>query len=526
MADTPDTPDTPDAPDTPPTDRADATDTTADATDTTAAATTSAAPPPVSGVQFPADPSGTRSTGSLAKEVVSEALAAIDPAARQRVLAITNWRKAYIAPFVEMVACGVRSDDQYKRVCATALEALQSRMVAVVDGTEIPMRDYLATVPPAFVPATQELVGTAAAVPELRIPVGGQELAGPALAGQIERWRAAGVLEPSAAEALLAVQAHPEWLRLPGREMVVLGLGSEMGPATKLLEWGATVLGVDLPTSKVWDRLDPATFAGTLRFPLVDGMPGLDLLHQLPEARAWIAAAASAPATLGTYVYADGGTHVRLSSASDALAAALMDDGTANALAYLSTPMDVFIVPGDVREESNARFARQSRLRDVRGLLGRLTMGRGFARNYPVGAGPAVHDALVSQQGPNYTLAKRVQRWRAVAELDKGRTVSINVAPATRTASVMKNKALAAVYDGADRFAIEVFHPDTSEALLAALLAYDLNNPVPQVEHFWQYESLGAATGGLWRNPYLPRTALPAAAAVGLARRAGKRRSH
>ena len=486
--------------------------------DTTAS---SDAPHAVAGVQFPADPSGTRSTGSLAKEVVSEALSAIDPGARARVMGVKNWRKAYIAPFVEMVACGVHSDEDYKKVCATALDALQSHMVAVVDGTEIPMKDYLSTVEPAFVPDTEEIAGTAQKATELTIPVGGKELSGAALAGQIEQWRAAGVVEPSTADALLAVQAHPEWLSLPGREMVVLGLGSEMGPANVLLRWGATVLGVDLPSSKVWERMRSGSFAGTLRIPIVDGKPGLDLLRQLPEAKAWISAAAQAPVTIGTYLYADGGTHVRLSSASDALAAALMEDGTANALAYLSTPMDAFVVPDEVRAESNRRFARQSKLTDVRGVLGRLSMGRGFARNYPTGAGPTVHDALVPQQGPNYTLAKRVQRWRAVGELDKGRTVSINLAPATRTVSVMKNKALAAVYKGADKFGIEIFDPETSQALLAALLVYDLNNPLPTVEHFWEYESLDATSGGLWRNPYLPRTALPAAAVVGLAR--GKR---
>lgn len=476
------------------------------------------APRPVSGVQFPADPSGTRSTGSLAKEVVSEALAAIDPAARERVLGVSNWRKAYLAPFVEMIACGVDSDEDYKTVCHTALEELQSKMVAVVGDREIPMKDYLGTVEAGFVPETEEIRGSGAAATQLEIPVDGKTLSGAALAGQIERWRNDGVIEPSTAEALLAVQANPEWLSLPGREMVVLGLGSEMGPGRKLLEWGATVLGVDLPGSKVWDSVRGGDFAGTLRLPVVDGKPGIDLLAQLPEAKAWISTAAQAPVTMGTYLYADGGTHVRLSSASDALAAALLDDGTANALAYLSTPMDVFVVPGDVRAESNERFAKQSKLTDVRGLLGRASLGRGFVRNYPVGQGPAVHDALVPQQGPNYTLAKRVQRWRAVEELAQGRTVSINVAPATRTVSVMKNKALAAVYKGAYKFDIQIFDPETSQALLAALLAYDLNNPLPQVEHLWEYESLDATSGGLWRNPYLPRTAMPAVAAYGLVR--------
>ncbi|HHX84875.1 MAG TPA: hypothetical protein GX694_06025, partial [Actinomycetales bacterium] len=36
---------------------------------------------PTTGVQFPAGPDGNRSTGSLAKDVVAEALATVDPAA-------------------------------------------------------------------------------------------------------------------------------------------------------------------------------------------------------------------------------------------------------------------------------------------------------------------------------------------------------------------------------------------------------------------------------------------------------------
>ena len=130
-----------------------------------------------------------------------------------------------------------------------------------------------------------------------------------------------------------------------------------------------------------------------------------------------------------------------------------------------------------------------------------------------------MHDALVPQQGPNYTLAKRVQRWRATTAFADGHTVSVNVAPATDTHSVTKNKILAATYKGAYAFGIEIFAPDTSAALLAALMVHDLNVGRPQVDVQWQHESSGAASGGLWRQPYLPRTALPVAALIGTVKR-------
>lgn len=476
---------------------------------------------PTTGVQFPAGPDGNRSTGSLAKDVVAEALATVDPAAAERVRRTKDWRKGYIAPFTEMVAVGVADAAAWDGVARTALETLQSRMVGIhtADGqtVETPMSDYLAVAAPTDTLGTENIEGTAPPVEELTLPYRGAELRGEDLRRQLDRWVDAGVIEPSCAAALKKVQENPQWLPMPGRTMLVLGLGSEMGPAGPLLRWGADVMGVDLPSSPAWDRMrgEVSRFAGRLHVPTgADGSPGADLLTQLPELAAWIRTAAPAPVTLGTYLYADGGTHVRLSSASDALAVDLLRDGTADALAYLATPMDTFVVPEDVRQSSDAALAARKNT-DVKKLVGTLTRNKMFRRNYAPGTGPAVHDALVPQQGPNYTLAKRVQRWRATTAFADGHTVSVNVAPATDTHSVTKNKILANTYKGAPAFGIEIFDPATSSAMLAALLVHDLNVGRPDVAVQWEHESSGAASGGLWRQPYLPRTALPVAALLG-----------
>ena len=100
--------------------------------------------------------------------------------------------------------------------------------------------------------------------------------------------------------------------------------------------------------------------------------------------------------------------------------------------------------------------------------------GRLLGRAYPPGADPGICDSLIPQQGPNYALAKRVHRWRATAAREDGAIVSMNLAPPTRTRSVLKNRVLAAAYVGAPRFGVEVFEPATTKTLMAALLVHDL----------------------------------------------------
>jgi hypothetical protein len=145
--------------------------------------------------------------------------------------------------------------------------------------------------------------------------------------------------------------------------------------------------------------------------------------------------------------------------------------------------------------------------------------GRLLQRNYAPGSDPGLNDSLVPQQGPNYALAKRLQRWRATVAARDGVTVSLNVAPPTRTRSVVKNRALASAYAGAHRFGIEVFEPATSNTLMAALLVHDLqtsDTEAGQARAPWLAEADGAVHGGLWRTAYDPRSALGLAVVLGL----------
>ena len=127
-----------------------------------------------------------------------------------------------------------------------------------------------------------------------------------------------------------------------------------------------------------------------------------------------------------------------------------------------------------------------------------------------------IADVLVPQQGPNYTLAKRVQRWRATVAQADGCTVSANVAPATRTRSVMKNRMLAAAYSGAQTFGVEVFAPETSRVLMAAVLVHDMRTGPALLAHPDDLFVSQAAHGGLWRIGYAPRSVIGIAALRGL----------
>jgi hypothetical protein len=187
------------------------------------------------------------------------------------------------------------------------------------------------------------------------------------------------------------------------------------------------------------------------------------------------------------------------------------------AVASLATPTDVFAVPADaVRHSSQAYASRSPGARLLGRPLRTLSGGRLLRRAYQPSADPGVSDTMIPQQGPNYALAKRLQRWRAVVARDGGSLVSMNVAPPTRTRSVLRNRALAAAYAGAHRFGVEVFEPATANVLMAALLVHDLHTGGgPRHEQPWQDEAYAAVHGGLWRTAYAPRSALGLAALLG-----------
>ena len=506
------------------------------------------------GVEFPVSPDGRRSTSALGRAVVADALRPVDPDGAAAAEHERDWRRGYLRHFRRLIEAGLPSPDAALSVAREGLSSLyrQMRLVAA-DQPELGLEHVIKASPAGPAPTIVTVAGAATPERELVIPYRGQQLSGDALLRQLDDWVGRGIIEPSCVEAIRAVATHPEWLALPGQTVVVLGAGAEVGPLSVLLSWGVNAIGVDLPSVPLWSRvLETARHsAGTLKVP-VAGLPGdtgsprevgldlaqsagLDLAADIPMVADWLTTI-DGPLVLGNYVYADGAANVRVASAVDALTVRLQAARPDVALAFLATPTDVFAVPPEAVAESCRRFVS----RPLSAKLARTaTGGRLFHEAYPptgssaagagggsgagaagaagaTAGGPGINDSFIAQQGPNYALAKRLQRWRATVARHDGAKVSLNVAPPTKTRSVTKNRALAAAYEGAPRFGVEAFAPATTRALMAALLVHDLSAGDNAARaHPWQDEAHAAAHGGLWRIPYAPRSALPVAAMLG-----------
>ena len=474
------------------------------------------------GIVFPRSGPG-RSTSALGRAIVADALRGVDPVGARAAEDETSWRRAYGSHFRRLVEAGLLSPQAAVGIAGNGLACLYEQMrYSTMDG-ELPLASAV-TMPVAAPLQTVTITGTGQVEPELVLPYRGGRLRGADLQRRLDSWVVAGVIEPSCAEAVRTVAANPEWLALPGRRVVVLGAGAEMSPLTAMLRWGAEVVAVDLPRPGVWQRLvgTAQRYAGRLQLPAEgtghdlhagSGM-GVDLLHESHRVAAWLGEL-EGPLVVGNYVYADGARHVQVTAAVDVLTRHLSDRRPDITLAFLATPTDVFAVPPEAVAEASRRWDAHEGIGRVRRPLRMLSGGRLLARNYPPGADPGINDSLVPQQGPNYALAKRLQRWRATQTRADGRPVSLLVAPATRTRSVLKNRLLAAAFAGAHRFGIEVFEPATSNTLMAALLVHDLCAQRPATEHPWQDEAFAAAHGGLWRQPYSPRSVLGIAVLLG-----------
>ncbi|MFI7606394.1 hypothetical protein ACIBTV_14830 [Micromonospora sp. NPDC049366] len=477
------------------------------------------------GVVFPAI-EGRRSTTALGRAVVADALRAVDPVGARSAEHETDWRHAYLGHFRRLVEAGLLSGDAAVTIARDGLASLHTRMRVVDDGGHEHGLEEAFSAPETHPPlGTATVRGDGPVEREFTLPYRGDRLRGDDLRRRLDAWVTDGVVEPSCAEAVGTVLDNPDWLDLRDQRIVVLGAGAEMGPLTSVLRWGGDVVAVDLPRPEIWRRLlrTARRHGGRLHLPLAPGAAtdddqtvaahaGADLLHRLPQVARWLDGV-DGRLVLGNYVYADGATNVRVAVAVDALTRHLQERRDDVALAFLATPTDVFAVPGEAVRHAERGYA----CRGVgRRALRVLSAGRLLHRNYPPGVDPGVNDSLVPQQGPNYALAKRLQRWRATVARECGATVSFTVAPPTRTRSVLRNRALAAAYAGAHRFGIEVFDPATSNTLMAALLVHHLRTGRPASAHPWQDEAYAAAHGGLWRVPYAPRSALGLAVLLGL----------
>lgn len=488
---------------------------------------------------------GRRGTTATATAIIADAVRDVDAGLAATVEQVSDWRGDYPKIFRTLTELGATSPDAATVTARQGLASARRRFTFVRDGEEMSLDDALARfTEPTLRTVTIAGTGAREDVDGFTLPYHGERLANEQITQLGEDWVRRGIVEPSLADALDLVVEHPEWLDLRDLTFVVLGAGAEMGPLVSLLRWGAHVVALDLPRQPTWERLLAlvAESPGTLSVPVpttsqvsadspvaeIAAVAGANLLTQLPEVVTWVRGF-DGPLTVGNYVYADGGLHVLTSVAGDVLMTALGDGRPEVSLAFLATPTDAFVVPEEVVEDSRRRGKQQAgQLRAVQRAARMVSLNTLFQPNYPRlyamddGRLVGINDAIVPRQGPNYLVAKRLQRWRAAVERMDGRLVSLNVAPPTRTHSVVKNRALAAAYAGAPRFGLEIFDPSTSNTLMAALLVHDLRHPgalanpaMPlhnPIELFWQ----GANHGGLWRNPFSAESVLGVAVVLGM----------
>jgi hypothetical protein len=350
----------------------------------------------------------------------------------------------------------------------------------------------------------------------LHIQYDGKFLEGEEMRGQLDDWAAYGCIEPGVATSIEAVDDRGP-VDLCGKHFVLIGAGSAMGPLETLLRHGATVVCLDLPGSwggrqaACWRRILATARAscGTIIIPTtgtvdtgdISAMPaagegeeadgldaaderliaaaGCNLLEQPAEILGWLnGLAETAPGglTVGNYTYLDGALFVKLTLCADAIVAGLCKARPETAIAFLGTPTDIHVVSEGAFEAGRANYLTH----DGRGLekgANHLSKGKYFVLNeLPPAYGPdgkPLHlvDAVASLQGPNYLIAKRLQHWRSMVEYDAGHTVSADVAPPTRTLSVLSSPALAYAFGGMPYFKPNViFDQETSSTLMAALL--------------------------------------------------------
>ncbi len=493
------------------------------------------------GVQFPLSADDRRSSTAASAQIMASAVRALSPALADAMLAEPRWRERYGQHLVALVELAVRSGATAVDVARDGLRAAHDSFQFLRDGESLTPREALRRfAEPRY--HTHEVAGGGARQHGLAVPWRGELLSGERLRRQIDAWRAAGVLEPSAAEALHAVCTHQAWLDLRDLHFALLGAGAELGPLAVLSRLGANVVAVDVDRPAVWRRILAVARggAGRLLLPVTSPLPadadderiaaaaGSDLLTMAPEVRTWLASL-DRPLCLGAYAYLHGQDHVRVEVAMDAIMASLAEQRRDVTLAFLLTPTDVFAVPEEAALTAREDYARAG----LRGLwrhpLRTLTRGRLYAPNCertvtdPDGHRFGLFDGVVPAQGPNYSLAKRIQRWRALSARADGIRVSANVAPATATASVLARRAFAAAYAGAAHYGVDIFEPATSNAIMAALLIHDLRsdtsaaNPTVPLAHPLELFMDQAVHGGVWRIGYRLRSVLEIAALRGLA---------
>eukprot|EP00566_Odontella_aurita_P004693 CAMPEP_0113556302 /NCGR_PEP_ID=MMETSP0015_2-20120614/17185_1 /TAXON_ID=2838 /ORGANISM="Odontella" /LENGTH=761 /DNA_ID=CAMNT_0000457651 /DNA_START=72 /DNA_END=2357 /DNA_ORIENTATION=- /assembly_acc=CAM_ASM_000160 len=490
-------------------------------------------PPPPRGIVFPVSSTkngkDVRSSTPVGKSILSAAIGAVDSTKASMVTKERNWRFGYVKHIIGMVESQCASADAALKVAQAGLDKAYDVFEFVnEDGSKVSMREAMSQ-PSAKKFHTGFIQGEAPKQKNiLEVPYKDGKLSGQALKDQVKKWVDYGTIEPSAGDAILGCVDNPDWVDLSDRYFVLLGAGSAMGPFLVLMALGANVVAIDLDRPGIWKRLiDVARkSSGTITFPLsaeqsalknddeLYGAAGCNLFTQTPQIRDWLLELYPGKSfTVGSYAYLDGALHVQVSLAMDAITRDLSEKRKGTSLVYLCTPTDLHLVPKEAHDAAEREYKDYSKRLYciVMNLLSRGKCLRKNARKPVPGEGGDYYmiNGVSVAQGPNYILAKRLQHWRAIVARSKGCHVSSNIAPATSTVSVVSNRTFAWAYEGMPYFRpYEIFAPDSSKAVMLAMLLRDLNdptssaNPATELNNPNQLFSYGSFHGGTWRCAY------------------------
>jgi len=365
----------------------------------------------------------------------------------------------------------------------------------------------------------------------LEVPYKGSVLYGDKLIAQVNAWVSYGTIEKSAGDAIINCVKNDEWLDLSDKYFVLLGAGSAMGPFLVLLALGANIVAVDLDRPGIWKRLISLArdSPGTITFPIKGGKSigdfkgdddelfaacGCNLFTETPLTKDWLLGLyPKEEFVVGSYAYLDGALHVQVSLAMDAICKELSEKRGAT-LAYLCTPTDAHLVPAECNKAALREYNRMTFGKLFELIWQTISMGKFLVRNAPDGVnGFNYVDGIAVAQGPNYALAKRIQHWRAIVAREAGCTVSSNIAPSTSTVSVTSNRTFAWAYEGMPYFRpYEIFAPETSKAVMLALLTNDIRNkesvanPDVALSNPNELFKWNSFHGGVWRSAYTVST--------------------
>lgn len=448
-------------------------------------------------------------------ELVELGVQSFNPVADSR-----SWRRNYTKSFSGAVPLefGEQSESSLER----AIGAF-TRLSRMPNGT--PLRDSL------------QQAWESPALVELKLVAGEQQANAIALPDTDWVSDAERQVNWGLAEAAL-VTAAQELDRLEGKvslpPLIAFAGGAELSAVPHWLRWGGEVLLLARTAGAELEKLQHLARQSSGRLWVVSerttGSAGIDLVSRPDLAAAaigqFVATNRGRRLLFGHFGYAPGLAHLRLEAVAQELTELLLLHVSPSELqfAWLATPTDSLAVPVEYARQRRRQWEERSSRQRIGEIPWRLFgyLASPTLREFEAADGEplAVLDSAARLQGPSYSLAKRIQRWRAHTLRARGAQTSYQVTPPARTDSVLRHRILRATYRGASRFGLYPYDSYSASVWPAALFALDSlsNSGLAKKTHSLQTDWYFARAihGGLWRTRYEASSVWVPATAIGL----------